>query len=68
MDAEIRRFIASFDGEQRPVGPLRTVHAGQIEAAWLINAALSLVIERYQDDIDPHVFDMALAALEEVRR
>jgi len=62
--SEIRRLVAALDGEHKPVGPLRTVHAGQLEAASLINEAISLVIERFRDEVGPDVFDEALDQIE----
>src|SRR4051812_45045467 len=62
--AEIRRFLATL---QRQAGTeaFQGVHAGQLQAAWLITSALSLVVDRYEQDIGRDTFNRALGAVAE---
>src|SRR4051794_18193542 len=60
--AEIRRFLATFQGRGGPEA-LPGVHAGQLQAAWLITTALSLVVDRYEQEIGPDTFSQALGAV-----
>src|ERR1044071_2717430 len=62
--AEIRRFLATLNGPGT-TGALQSVHAGQLQAAWLITAALSIVVDRYEEEIGHDTFSRALGSVTE---
>src|SRR4051812_37989900 len=61
--SELRALVAQIQASGE-AGRLATVHAGHLEAAWLIGAAISLVVDRYRDEIGRDALDGALLAVE----
>jgi hypothetical protein len=60
----IRRMLAPLE-QVRQAQNLEPLHAGQLQAAWLINAALAIVIRRYCERVDRDALRRAVERLDE---
>ncbi|HLY66188.1 MAG TPA: alpha-amylase family glycosyl hydrolase, partial [Chloroflexota bacterium] len=61
--AAVRRMIAAVEPQRHALGR-EPLQAGQLQATWLINAALGVVITRYCERVDRQAFAVASERLE----